>query len=253
MTVSANKQPLKDLRDEGLRVYERATAAGVSVRIAGGVAISMLCPSAGEPPLARTYADLDLVGVAREHKQLSQVLTAAGYQADETFNALYGTSRLFFWDPLNERQVDVFLNRVEMCHVIDLRSRLALPGPTLSLADLLVMKLQVVEANDKDLRDIITLLVDHEFTDSDDSGINLGYLCSITAGDWGLWRTVTMIALRADHYSRGLPAFAHQGRVHEQVQHFLSALEQVDKTRAWKLRARIGDRKRWYQLPEESH
>ena len=31
----------------------------------------------------------------------------------------------------------------------------------------------------------------------------------------------------------------------------LEHIEQAPKSRGWKLRARIGERKRWYELPEE--
>jgi hypothetical protein len=62
-----------------------------------------------------------------------------------------------------------------------------------------------------------------------------------------------MIAERADHHSRRLDGFLHAERVHEQVRHFLGALEQVPKTTSWKLRAKVGERKRWYELPEETH
>lgn len=255
MSSGVTDQPLGYMPDEALRVYERAQAAGVTIRITGGVAIAMRCPSAAVAPLARRYADLDIVGFARERKEMSKVLIAAGYRADEAFNALHGSSRLFFWDPINKRQLDVFLDWFEMCHAIDLRPRLALPGPTMPLADLLLMKLQIIETNDKDLLDIITLFIDHDLVDHDDDGggINLAHLSDLTKSDWGLWRTVTMVAARADHHARGIPEFAHQARAHDQVQQFLLALEQSEKSRTWKLRAKIGDRKQWYQLPEESH
>ena len=50
----------------------------------------------------------------------------------------------------NRRRLDVFLDRFEMCHQLDLRDRLGLEPPTLPLADLLLTKLQVVETTDKD-------------------------------------------------------------------------------------------------------
>jgi hypothetical protein len=31
----------------------------------------------------------------------------------------------------------------------------------------------------------------------------------------------------------------------------LQRIEEAPKSRAWKLRAKIGERKRWYDLPEE--
>jgi hypothetical protein len=39
--------------------------------------------------------------------------------------------------------------------------------------------------------------------------------------------------------------------VHDQVRRLLGALEEVPKSSSWKLRARFGERKRWYELPEE--
>ena len=84
----------------------------------------------------------------------------------------------------------------EMCHKLDLSVRVRLKGTTISLADLLLSKLQVVETNDKDLKDILSLLVDHPLT-QDETGINLSYISALTAGDWGLWRTTTMVAERA--------------------------------------------------------
>jgi hypothetical protein len=40
--------------------------------------------------------------------------------------------------------------------------------------------------------------------------------------------------------------------VREQAARFVLALEQAPKTRAWRIRAKIGERKRWYELPEEA-
>ena len=95
----------------------------------------------------------------------------------------------------------MFLDRVELCHKIDLRPRLGIPGPTLPPADLLLMKLQVVETNDKDFRDMCALLCDQPLADHDDHAINVGYLCELAARDWGLWRTVTMVAGRLGEYA----------------------------------------------------
>ncbi len=145
----------------------------------------------------------------------------------------------------------MFVDKVHMCHTIDLRGRLDTHAQTLSLADLLLMKLQIVETNHKDLIDILALLTDHPFT-QDESGINLAYLAGLAGDDWGLWRTTTMVAERADRLARELDGFTDAGLVHERVRDYLQTLEDVPKGRGWKLRARLGDRKRWYELPEEN-
>jgi hypothetical protein len=245
-------RPCAETIDEGRRVSAAALEAGVPLKITGGVAVAMRCPSARQAPLARNYADVDVVGRARDSRAIDSLLFGLGYQADTEFNAVHGSSRMFFWDPLNERQLDVFLDEVMMCHHLDLKKRIDTDEPTLSLADLLLMKLQIVETNDKDYLDIIALLVDQPFTD-DDSGINVSYIARLAADDWGLWRTTTMVAERAADYAAALSDFAKGQQVRAQVDRYVDEMTSVDKSRRWKLRDKIGDRKRWYELPEESH
>ena len=243
---------LADPTEEAARITEAADVAGVTLRITGGVGIALRCPSSHRAPLVRSYADIDCVGLGRQRGDLPAVLGELGYEPDQAFNALHGHTRLFFWDSTNNRQLDVFLDRVEMCHTIDLASRLGTDPRTLSLADLLLMKLQVFETNRKDLIDIVTLVTDHAFT-PDDAGINLRYLANLAADDWGLWRTTTMVAEKADHFARELEGYEGAGIVHARIREFLQALEDEPKGRRWKLRAKVGERKRWYELPEESH
>src|SRR6476619_3102147 len=170
--------PLADLVDEGRRITEAADEQNVTLRITGGVGIALRCPSAAAPPLARSYADIDCVANGRERPQVTALFEALGYQPDPAFNAIHGQSRLFFWDPVNNRQLDVFVDRVQMCHTIDLRNRLDVHPQTLSLADLLRMKLRIVETNRKDMIDILALLADHDFS-HDESGINIDYIAAL--------------------------------------------------------------------------
>lgn len=211
----------------------------------------MRCPSAAEPVLRRPYGDIDLFGLRKEARDVSALLTSLGYEPDVRFNTLHGSRRLFFWDPLNARQIDVFLDVFEMCHRLDLTNRLHL-ADTVSLADLLIMKLQVVETNEKDLKDVLALLLDHSLG-ADDEVINVAYIAGLASADWGLWRTTTMVAERAGRYAAELPGFEGRQRIHAQVSAFIGALEDAPKSRSWKLRSLVGDRSRWYQLPEESH
>jgi len=137
--------------------------------------------------------------------------------------------------------------------VIDLRDRLHAPGPVLTLADLLLMKLQVVESNEKDLSDIVCLLTDKDFTRGSDAGIDLDYLAGLASQDWGLWRTITMVADRAGAWAARTQGLASRDRVQRQVREFVETLEAEPKSRAWKLRARIGEHKQWYMVPEAAH
>jgi hypothetical protein len=239
--------PLPDHVAEAERVIDAATREGAVLRALGGVAVHMRCPSALEPPLARTPKDLDFASTGKDRHSLIALFRQAGYQEDAEFNALHGKTRLFFWDADNARQADVFLDRVSMCHSLDLAGRLDEHPTTLSVSDLLLLKLQVFETNDRDYKDALSLLLDHA-----EAGIDVQYISELLARDWGWWRTATMVLERIDRYARELDGFERANDVHYRVRDLLAAIERAPKSRRWKMRARVGERARWYELPEET-
>jgi hypothetical protein len=244
--------PIADPIDEAQRLAAAGGEQEIPLRMMGGVAVAIRCESARRPPLSREYADIDVVAPARKGRAIREMMEELGYEQDQAFNALHGGHRLYFWDPVNERQVDVFLDKVEMCHAFDFSKRIDVNEKTLSLADLLLLKLQIVETNNKDYLDMLALLADHDLT-PDDEGINLRYVSELAADDWGLWRTTTSSAERLDHVAREIGGFEQTARVHEQIRALLTALEEAPKSRKWKMRAKVGERRRWYALPEEEH
>lgn len=248
--MGAKVKPVADPVAEGQRAVEAAADQGVPLRALGGVAVAMLCPSARRPPLARSHADIDLATTKAARDQVVGFLETLGYAADEEFNILHGHRRLCFWDERAGRQVDVFVEEANLCHRIALGRRLEAVPLTLSPADLTVLKLQVVETNEKDYLDLCAIFADQELT-ADDSGINLPYIVELASTNWGLWRTLGMVAERSEQFALELPGFESGGAVAGKLQRLRAELESAPKSRAWKLRARIGDRKRWYELPEE--
>jgi hypothetical protein len=244
--------PQGDPVAEGGRVAAAAAERDVPLRLTGGVAVALQCPSAAAPPLKREYADIDLVTLGSARDDVVELMAALGYAGDTEFNTLHGHRRLFFWDEANQRQVDVFVDEAMLCHTIDFRPRLEAVPRTLTLGDLLLMKLQVVETNEKDFLDVCAILADHDLS-ADESGVNSAYLGSLVASDWGLWKTLGMVAERAEAFARELPGFEPGERVAERLARLRAEFDAVPKSRGWKLRARVGERKRWYELPEEVH
>lgn len=233
----------RDLREEGRRIIAAASDVSVPVRLMGGVAVALRCPAASVAPLAREYKDIDLVARAADQAALTAMMIDIGYRADEEFNALHGRARLLFFDPLG-RQVDVILDQLEMCHTLDLRDRLLLDPETLTIPDLLLSKLQVVEVNQRDLQDSAALLHDHE--------PGAERICEVLAGDWGWWRTVTENLDKVTAWSQGAAEF-EQGAapVADRVEGLRRQIEAAPKGLRWKARAKVGERARWYELPEE--
>jgi hypothetical protein len=237
-------QLLADPRQEALDVVRAAAEEDLALRVTGGVAVSLICDSATRPPLERPVKDLDLVGRSKERKKIEAVLSARGYLPEERFNLLQGDTQLMFVDPVNERQVDVFLDRLNMCHPLDFGDRLQLHHLTLEPTDLLLSKLQIVEASEKDLRDIAALLIDCE--------IDRGRVESLLTNDWGWWRTATGTLDSVEGFLAETEGIAGSGVAKAQIGEIREAVEAAPKSRRWRMRARIGERKRWYELPEDT-
>ena len=245
--------PLADVREEGLRIVQAAHERGLLVRLIGGVAVWARCPSALLPELRREYGDVDLIGHARQSRDLTRFLESIGYQPDKLFNAIHGAQRLNFADAATGRPLDVLLDKFVMSHALELRDRLPVDQLTIPLADLLLTKLQVVEINDKDMVDLAAMLADHApGTGTDHENIDLGRFIDVLDRDWGFEHTVrlNLAKLREFVAGRELPEQLST-RIDERVGALLSALDSGRKTVGWRLRGQVGERVRWYELPEE--
>jgi hypothetical protein len=138
-----------------------------------------------------------------------------------------------------------------MSHVIDLRGRLDHDGPCASPSDLLLSKLQIYEMNRKDLVDLVALLLDHPVEANwGDEVIDAGYIGRMAAADWGLYRTLQVNIEKL----RGTLAELNVDRnvVSSRLDQLWKAIDEQPKPIKWKLRAQVGDRVQWYQLPEET-
>lgn len=245
-----------DALEEARQVVEDAGAEGITVRLLGGLAVRALCPEF-PPRTTSPTQDLDLASVAQHRKPLSEFLLDRGYVGDKTFNALYGHKQMYFQSPTSGRPVDVLIDRLEMCHVLEFAPRIERRPLTLSVLDVLLSKLQIVELNEKDARDAIYLLSAYPVEEGSQPGtIELDAFRELMANDWGWWRTVTMnlerlASLIASDGDRLVPGTAPLDPA-EQIARLAAAAEEVPKALRWRVRARVGDRVRWYQEPEES-
>jgi hypothetical protein len=239
-----------DVVAEGRRLVEKAAMSDVPLRLLGGVAIRLRAAGELPPALRRSYADLDFVTTKKGSRQAEGFLRHEGYVPHIAYNALHGGERLLFFDDEHERQVDVFVGAFSMCHKIPFGDRLEVDPTSIPLAELLLTKLQIAELNEKDVRDALALLEGHPVGDEDGDTVNAGRIAALCAADWGLWRTITG---NLDTCCALAPGYdvPNRAEVEARLQELLHRIKTEPKTRSWKLRARIGDRKRWYQLPEE--
>jgi hypothetical protein len=244
--------PLEDIVQESSRIIESADKRGVVLRLFGGMAIRFHCPTATHRGLNRKYADIDFMGLSKQSRKIQDLFVELGYVPRGIFNRLQGSRRLIFNDAEHNRRIDIFLDVFEMCHKFNFEKRLSLDKPTISLADLLMTKLQVVEMTEREYRDIIALVNDHAIVDSDSpETINGAYIASLCGDNWGIYKTflvtienVTLSLSRYELDSKTLEV------VKSRLEDLKNRIENQPKTMRWKMRAQIGEKKQWYELPE---
>jgi hypothetical protein len=245
--------PFTDIVQEAQRIVDNAQNSQIILRLFGGMAVRIHCPSATHRQLARKYADIDFMGLRKQSRSMKALFIDLGYTPRDIFNRLHGDTRMVFNDLPNGRRVDLFLDVFEMCHKLDLKDRLTVNTPTIPLADLLFTKLQVVEITEREYRDTICLLHDHEIGDVDGAEvINGSYLAKLCAEDWGIYKTLT---INLSNVKSSLPDYHleanDQAIVSTRLQDLQQRIENAPKSTRWKMRARVGEKVRWYELPEK--
>jgi len=232
-------------------ILDSAKADNIKLRLIGSIAVRMHSESARAQVIPRALTDIDLVGYSKQCEQIMALFQELGYVGDEDFNALHGSERLFF-SGKDGLRIDVFLDVLSMSHKLDLRGRLELDYPTVPLTDLLMTKLQIAELNEKDVKDMICLLYDHELADSDaPEKINSRYVADLCAEDWGIYKTFIINLNRILIYLDKLGENEMRDHTRKQCESLLQKIEAAPKSMKWKMRARVGEKKRWYRLPEE--
>jgi len=237
----------------GRILVEAATNTGLVCRTIGGVGIRLLCPtSTALDSLHRELNDLDLVTVRNDADRLAQMLEGHGVMPERRFNLLHGEKRLLFHDPETGKHLDVFIDVFEMCHKFNFKDRLEIDQYTISLADMLATKLQIVEINEKDIKDILSMFIDHDLGDADTPElINGEYLAKLCGDDWGVYKTfsINMDRLLSTVDNYGLEE-DQKRLVVERVSKLKQMIEGAPKSLKWKMRAKVGERVQWYELPE---
>lgn len=243
---------LESPTDEAKRIIEVAQQKKITLRLFGGVSFYFRCPSAKHRSLQRNYVDVDFMGHAKQSKEIKQLFEELGYTPRDRFNAMQGYRRLIFNDIGHQRRVDIFLDVFEMCHKFNFKDRLEIDQYTISLADMLATKLQIVEINEKDLKDIMSMFIDHDVVDKEvPEMINGGYLLKMCGDDWGIYKTFTINLDRIPSIMNDFGLEENEKKlVLERSGKLRKMIGDAPKSMGWKMRARIGERVQWYELPE---
>ena len=225
---------------------------GMVLRLVGSTGIRLHCPPAAAAldRLRRPAKDIDLVCRHEDRTRLRRLLEERGWRVDRDLLVAMEGRRYAFTHPASGLELDVFVDKLEFCHTIELRDRLVRRQLTVPVEDLLLQKLQIVRPTVTDRMDSQALLATHPVGPAADPGeaIDAGYVAGLLARDWGFHHTATanLTALRAEPPGNGTGQL-----VGERVDALLAAIEAAPKSVRWRARARVGERLQWWQDVDE--
>jgi hypothetical protein len=261
------------LMAEAHAIIDAGNERTVVLRLTGGLAVRHYAIDLEFAE--REYTDIDLIGLKRQVVAVGDVFRDLGYIENRHVAMATGNGQLQFFapDPSSAKgaagrssrdlpvftdvppsdHIDIFLDAMRMDHQVDFRDRLQINTYAIDPADLFLSKLQIVNLNEKDVHDAITLVKDVYVDFQPHPGVlDLHHVAEVCAADWGLYidvmNNVDTVIEHVTDYDMGPRDAARVRRTLELAQDMMT--EQA-KTLRWRLRARIGKRVRWYAEVEE--
>lgn len=233
------------------RMLQEASSAAVPITIIGGIGcwLRIRGRGSGTERFRRDYGDVDIIIPRRARSKTIDMFTAANFRPNTGFNAVQGAQRLIFASP-EGCKIDVFVGEFAMAHRIPFGEDAFAEAPAAAPAtELLLTKLQLHAATEKDIADVAGILAFCSLGGGADQ-VDPGRFAAPLGTDWGLWRTVTanlqtVAEWAAAHTDNDLDS------VVQRCGSLLVTADRVPKSLRWKARARIGDRLVWYESPEE--
>lgn len=249
-----------------LELVEAAKERNTVLRILGALAAYLHCRenedalnffvNSGRLGTGSIFTDIDLAAYSKQRKQVINLMRELNYDENKMVNALFGHKRLIYFK--DQIKVDIFFDKLEFSHDVDFgnepgKGRLELDYPTISLTDLMLEKLQIHQINRKDIIDMIAILMTHNVDESMDREIiNMKYMASILADDWGFWYDALenlkkVESLTIKFRDENLIMNEHADKVIQNIYRLREALESSEKTKNWLKRAKAGTSKIWYR------
>lgn len=262
------------LQREAVAIINDAARLDVTLRVVGSAGIRLHCRAPGPlmDRLGRPAKDIDFIVPQRHRKGMRRVLESRGYVVDRDLLIAMEGSRYSFAHRDSGTEIDVFVEKLDFCHTIELSGRLTRHPVTIPIEELLLQKLQIVQMTTTDVIDAGVLLATHEVGSTGDGRpsaspadmpvgepgqapeqetIDAGHVARLLARDWGFHHTATrnlgsVCEQLAPAGAADVGAEGNQ-RAQDRVRRLLIAIETEPKSLAWRMRDKVGERKQWWQ------
>ncbi len=249
--MSFDIEAQQEFVNEALRIIEEANRQGIILRLMGAIAIQLHSPDYAylHQKLGRFITDIDFVAYEKQTSKIEKFFESQNYTRRILSYSFVLGGRMIFTNNTDGRHIDVFLDKLDMCHKIEYKKRLEIDSPTVPLAELLLQKMQIVKISEKDIIDTTMLLLAHDIGDSDDNIINAKHISKILSNEWGFYYTVTTNLKKVVSLARKFEVLEEKDKetIERRIQELITRIDDEPKSRSWKMRARVGTSKKWYR------
>jgi len=269
--------PTEVFIQEAEKIADQAKGKGIPLRILGGLGIAMRCRDCRDFAVklgrvgtgvvqGQEYSDIDFVSYGKHREGVKSFFGEMGYAKRRTTLSSAASERQIYYHPKGWFYVDVFFDKLLVAnHPIDFKGRLELDYPTVTVTDFLLEKIQIWEAfSAKDLKDCLLLLKAHDVKEKEArEGIDASYIAKLFSDDWGFWYTATSNLQKIRKFISELDKFGSEAGINPQhilkkdreeiagkIEVLLKAIDQAPKSFRWKMRAKVGTKKKWYNPVE---
>lgn len=262
---------------ESQEIVEKAKEKGIILRILGGLGIAIHCQEHKEfaKKLGRVgtgvvkgqeYSDIDYFSYRKQREKIKELFHKIGYAKRRATLSTAASERQIYYHPKGWFYVDVFFDKLLVAnHPIDFRGRLELDYPTITVTDMLLEKIQMWEAfSIKDLKDCLLLLKAHDIKEKGEKeGIDASYIAKLLAKDWGFGYTATTNLKKLKKFVTEIDELGPEVGIDpkqiekkdreetaRKIEDLLERIDKEPKSFGWKMRAKVGTKKRWYNPVE---
>lgn len=247
---------LEDFLDEAMRIGKAADELKLPLRLIGCLAFRLKCPNHVDlhKKMGREVTDIDFISYIKHQRKIINLFRDdLGYHWVAPSFARATNLRDLFIDKERGRKVDVFYDFLDFNHRIEFKKkkRLEADNLTIPLAELFLEKTQIVEINAKDLKDLIVMFLAHDVSEElNDSMVNGPYLADLLSNDWGFYYTVTTNMDKLLGFLSDVEEITNEQReiITARVNKLRAMIEDKPKSRRWKSRAKVGNKKRWFKF-----
>ncbi len=239
--------------DWALKLSAAALEKKIPFKLLGATAFIYRCPNHRElySKFTRRLTDVDFVTYSSiDSTKIDKLLEGYGFKKQQNYIWHASTRDLFVNN--DGLLIDVFRDQLDFCHPVIFKNRLDSDLPTIELEEMVMQKLQIVEINDKDFKDLCVLFLEHDFADEGGKGIDGRFLAKIFAKSWGFHYTASINLNKFKRYLIKIPEITDKDRkiIRQKVNQLMELMAQEPKSLKWKLRSKIGTRMKWYKEVE---